>query len=198
MLLFAGLGNPGGSYAGNRHNFGVMAVDAIRHRHGFGAERLRFSGQISEGRIGTKKILVLKPQTFMNDSGRAVAAAARYFGLAAEDIIVFHDELDLALGKVRVKQGGGHGGHNGIRSLIAHLGPDFVRVRLGIGHPGDRDRVTPYVLSDFAKAEQPLVEEVCDAVAAAASWLAACDWPRFMTEVARRITPPGTADHADI
>ena len=191
MLLFAGLGNPGSSYAGNRHNFGFMAVDAIIRRHDFAPGRLRFSSRCCEGRIGSEKILVMKPQTFMNESGRAVGEAARFFRLDPQDIIVFHDELDLALGKVRVKEGGGHGGHNGIRSLIAHLGADFVRVRLGIGHPGDRDRVTPYVLSDFARSEQPVVEEVCDAVAAAAPWLVARDWPRFMTEVARRVTPPG-------
>ncbi|MFQ5346617.1 MAG: aminoacyl-tRNA hydrolase [Rhodothalassiaceae bacterium] len=193
MFLFAGLGNPGASYAGHRHNFGFMVADAIARQHGFSAERNRFSGLLREGRIGEKKVLVLKPQTFMNESGQSVGAAARYYDLAPRDVIVFHDELDLALGKLRVKEGGGHGGHNGVRSLIAHLGPYFVRVRLGIGHPGDRDRVTPYVLSDFAAAERPLVDEVCDAVAAAAPWLVLRDWPRFMTEVARRVTPPAAS-----
>lgn len=189
MLLFVGLGNPGSRYAGNRHNIGFMAVDAIARRHGFAPARSRFQALAQDGRLGEEKVVAIRPQTFMNESGRAVGEAMRFHRLGPADIVVFHDELDLAPGKVRVKQGGGHAGHNGLRSIIAHAGADFTRVRLGIGHPGDKDLVTPWVLSDFAKADLPWVETLCEAVAEAAPWLAGGDPARFMTEVARRTAP---------
>ncbi|MEO1695439.1 MAG: aminoacyl-tRNA hydrolase, partial [Pseudomonadota bacterium] len=151
MKLMAGLGNPGGKYASHRHNVGFMAVDAIHSRHGFGPWRKRFRGLIAEGRIGSHKVLLLKPETFMNESGRSVAEAARFHKIAPADTIVFHDELDLAPGRLRAKIGGGHAGHNGLRSIVAQYDKEFVRVRIGIGHPGHKDRVAGYVLNDFAK-----------------------------------------------
>ena len=151
--LWIGLGNPGADYAGHRHNIGFMTLDALHARYGTGPWKARFSGMFAEARIDGSRLLMLKPQTFMNESGRAAAAAASFFKLAAPDVTVFYDELDLEPFRVKVKMGGGAAGHNGIRSLSAHLGPDFRRVRLGIGHPGHRDRVTPYVLGNFAKAE---------------------------------------------
>ena len=188
MLILAGLGNPGASHARQRHNIGFMAVDALVHRRpGFGAEKARFQSLVRDGRLGGDKVLTLKPQTYMNRSGQAVGEAMRFYKLSPADLVVFHDELDLALGKVKVKQGGGHAGHNGLRSIAQHIGLDFVRVRLGIGHPGDKDRVTGHVLGDFAKAEEPVVDDVCSAVEASADYLAARDWPRFMTELARRL-----------
>ncbi|GER08066.1 peptidyl-tRNA hydrolase [Iodidimonas muriae] len=188
MLLFAGLGNPGNRYADNRHNIGFMAVDEILRRHSFGPERARFSALCSEGRIAGEKVIVLKPQTYMNESGRAVGEAMRFYKLTAADLVVFHDELDLTPGKLRVKVGGGHAGHNGLRSIMAHCGADFVRVRMGIGHPGDRDLVSPYVLSDFSKADWPWVDGLCDAIAGSAQWLVKRDWPRFMTDVAQSVS----------
>jgi PTH1 family peptidyl-tRNA hydrolase len=187
MLLFVGLGNPGDRYADNRHNIGFMAVDELVHRHSFSPYRARFSGVISEGRLGDEKVLALKPLTFMNESGRAVGEAMRFYKIDPCDLVVFHDELDLAPGKIKVKQGGGHAGHNGLRSIMAHVGADFVRVRMGIGHPGHKDRVSPYVLSDFAKADWPWVDAVCEAMADEAPWLVRKDWPRFMSDVARRL-----------
>ncbi|NBC88025.1 MAG: aminoacyl-tRNA hydrolase, partial [Alphaproteobacteria bacterium] len=160
MRLFVGLGNPGRQYAMNRHNIGFMAVERIAAEHGFPPFRAKFQGQVSEGRLGGAKVLILKPETYVNRSGQAVGEAARFYKLAPEDIVVFHDELDLSPGKVRVKQGGGHAGHNGLRSLHAHLGDGYGRVRLGIGHPGHKDRVTSYVLSDFAKADQDWLDDV--------------------------------------
>lgn len=156
MWLFVGLGNPGGAYAGNRHNAGFMALDAIREEHpAFGPYRAKFHGQIAEGRLGGDKVLLLKPETYMNNSGQSVVAAAAFYKILPDRIVAFHDELDLASGDVRVKKGGGTAGHNGLKSIQAHLGtPDFWRVRIGIGHPGDRNRVSDYVLSDFSKAEQ--------------------------------------------
>ncbi|WP_349357827.1 aminoacyl-tRNA hydrolase [Stappia sp.] len=164
MRLIVGLGNPGPKYARNRHNIGFMAVDAIHDRHpGFGPWRSRFHAEVCEGTLEGEKVLLMKPQTYMNESGRAVGEAARFFKLTPADVIVFYDELDLAPGKVRIKTGGGSGGHNGIRSIDAHLGKDYARVRLGIGHPGHKDRVTAHVLGDFAKADSdwldPLLEE---------------------------------------
>ncbi len=191
MLLFVGLGNPGDRYADNRHNIGFMAVDEMVHRHSFSPYRTRFSGVVSEGVLDGEKILALKPLTFMNESGRAVGEAMRFYKLAPGDVVVFHDELDLAPGKIKVKQGGGHAGHNGLRSIISHVGADFIRVRMGIGHPGHKDRVSPYVLSDFAKADWPWVDAVCEAMADDARWLAQRDWPRFMSEVARRLASAG-------
>lgn len=174
MLLLVGLGNPGQNYAGNRHNIGFMALDAIAHAHGFGPWRKRFRGEISEGSIGPERCLALKPQTFMNESGRSVAEAAGFYKLPPQHIIVFYDELDLAPGRLRMKNGGGAAGHNGIRSICASaVGADFRRARLGIGHPGDRDKVLGYVLSDFAKSERAWVEGLCAACAAEAPLLAA-------------------------
>ncbi len=190
MQLFVGLGNPGAKYAHHRHNIGYMAVDAIAADHGFGPWRRKFQADVAEGRLGGGKVLLIKPQTFMNRSGQSVGEAMRYLKLAPEDIWVFHDELDLAPGKLRAKQGGGHAGHNGLRSLDAHIGRDYRRVRLGIGHPGHKDQVHPYVLRDFPKAEEPLVAKVVDAVAGEIGRLIADDDGGFMSRVAHLITPP--------
>jgi peptidyl-tRNA hydrolase, PTH1 family len=165
MHLIVGLGNPGLKYQGNRHNIGFMAVDEIVRRHGFSAWRKRFQGETSEGSFAGEKILVLKPLTYMNESGRAVGEAMRFYDIDPAQVIVFYDELDLDPGKVRVKLGGGAAGHNGIRSMIAHAGPHFQRVRLGIGHPGDKRMVQPHVLSDFAKADKAWLEPLLEAVA---------------------------------
>jgi PTH1 family peptidyl-tRNA hydrolase len=165
MLLFVGLGNPGRQYARNRHNIGFMAIEAIARRHGFAAVRSRFHGLASEGSIAGEKALLLMPQTYMNESGRSVGEAARFHKLPVGDIVVFHDELDLAPAKCRIKTGGGVAGHNGLRSITAHVGNDYKRVRMGIGHPGDKSLVHGYVLNDFARAEEPWVEALCDAIA---------------------------------
>lgn len=165
MLLLVGLGNPGARYAGNRHNIGFMVVDALAKRRAFPAWRRRFQGVASEGEIGEKRVLLLLPGTYMNESGRAVAEAARFYKLGLDDIIVFHDELDLSPGKVRVKKGGGVAGHNGLRSITDCIGNDYRRVRIGIGHPGVKELVHAYVLNDFAKAERPWVEALTEAVA---------------------------------
>lgn len=165
MHLLVGLGNPGGQYAKNRHNIGFMAVDAIHERHGFAPWRSRFSALISEGRIGKHKVLLAKPTTFMNLSGQAAGEIARFYKLEPGDVTVIHDELDLEPGRTRIKSGGGHGGHNGLKSLDAHLGKDYRRIRLGIGHPGHRDLVSGYVLKDFPKADEPWVEAVSDELA---------------------------------
>lgn len=165
MHLLAGLGNPGPKYAGNRHNIGFMAVDQIVRRHGFGPWRKRFHGETSEGKLGGEKVLVLKPMTYMNESGQSVGAAMRFFDIDPAHVIVLYDELDLEPGKVRLRYGGGAAGHNGIRSIIAHVGPHFQRVRLGIGHPGQREMVHPHVLSDFAKADKAWLLPLIDAVA---------------------------------
>ena len=172
MLLFVGLGNPGAKYAGNRHNVGFMAVEAIAKRHGLPPWRKRFQGVATEGPINGVRVQLLKPCTFMNESGRAVAEAANFYKLAVSDIVVFHDELELRPGKLRVKIGGGNAGHNGLRSISAHVGNDYRRVRLGIGHPGDKKLVEPYVLQDFAKDERPWVEALCGVVADNAALLA--------------------------
>src|SRR6266511_3052474 len=172
MLLLVGLGNPGSRYAGNRHNIGFMAVDAIARRHGIGPWRRRFQGVAAEGPIGSERVLLLLPGTFMNESGRAVGEAAHFFKLAPRDIVVFHDELDLPPAKLRVKTGGGNAGHNGLRSISAHMGNDYRRVRLGIGHPGAKELVYPYVLSDFAKSDRPWVEALCEIIADNAELLA--------------------------
>ncbi|MBB4212321.1 peptidyl-tRNA hydrolase [Rhodothalassium salexigens DSM 2132] len=188
MLILVGLGNPGAKYARHRHNIGFRVVDEIvARRPGFGPEKARFQARVCEGRLGADKAVVVKPQTYMNESGRAVGEAMRFYKLSPADVVVIHDELDLAPGKVKVKQGGGHAGHNGLRSIAQHIGPDFVRVRLGIGHPGHKDRVSGYVLSDFAKAEEPTISGVVEAVEASAELLGARDWQRFSTEVARRL-----------
>ena len=172
MLLFVGLGNPGERYVGNRHNIGFMAAQAIAKRHDIAPWRRKFLGVAVEGTIGGEKLLLLLPGTFMNESGRAVAEAANFYKLAVSDIVVFHDELELPPGKLRVKIGGGNAGHNGLRSISAHVGNDYRRVRLGIGHPGDKKLVEPYVLQDFAKDDRPWVEALCDFVADNAALLA--------------------------
>ncbi len=194
MLLLVGLGNPGAKYARNRHNVGFMALDAIADRHGFGPRRAKFQGEIAEGVIDTPdgrvKALALWPQTFMNDSGRAVGEAARFFKIAPGDVVVFYDELDLAPGRFRMKTGGGHAGHNGVRSIIAQFDREVRRARIGIGHPGDKALVYGHVLSDFAKAEEAWVEALCDACARAAPFLAAGDDERYQAEVMRLAPAP--------
>jgi PTH1 family peptidyl-tRNA hydrolase len=183
------LGNPGPGHAGDRHNIGYMAVDAIVRRHGFGPWRNKFRGQVAEGTIADERVIALKPETYMNLSGESVAAAAHFYKLPPERVIVIHDEIDLVFGKLRVKQGGGSGGHNGIRSIDAHLGPDFRRVRLGVGHPGDREMVIGHVLRPFAKDEQPAVDKLVDAVAEAIPFLGAGDENSFMSKVDVTINP---------
>lgn len=187
MQLWVGLGNPGAQYALHRHNVGFMAADAIAEVHDFGPVKKQFSGWTQEGRIGTDKVLLLKPATFMNDSGQSVGAALRFFKLDLDALTVFHDELDLAPFKVKVKTGGGAAGHNGLRSIDQHLGQDYRRVRLGIGHPGHKDRVTGYVLGNYAKAEMDPLADMLGAVAAEAAWLAGGDDTRFMNDVALRL-----------
>ena len=185
MRLFVGLGNPGPTYAGHRHNIGFMALDRLAERGAFAAWKSKFRGRLSEGPLGGEKVLLLEPLNYMNESGRSVADAARFYKLAPADLVVFHDELDLAPFKCRVKQGGGVAGHNGLRSIAALLGTrDFKRVRLGIGHPGDKNRVTGYVLNNFAKAEQDDLDRFLDAVVDAAPKLAAGDDAGFMNRVA--------------
>lgn len=190
MILLVGLGNPGKGYAGNRHNFGYMAVDEIIRRHSFMPERVRFQGLVAEGNIGGTKILALKPATYMNLSGQSVGEAARFYKIPIENIIVLHDELDLPLGKVRVKTGGGHGGNNGVRSITDHIGADFCRVRLGVGHPGEKHLVSGHVLKDFAKAEMPIVENIIDSVARHIGLIVAGDTSSFMNKIALDIAPP--------
>jgi PTH1 family peptidyl-tRNA hydrolase len=165
MRLFVGLGNPGTKYQGNRHNIGFMVVDHIARRHGFAPWRRRFQGETSEGTIDGERVILLKPTTYMNESGRSVGEAANFFKLAQGDIVVFHDEIELPPAKVRVKVGGGIAGHNGLRSISAHVGNDYRRVRLGVGHPGVKELVHVHVLNDFAKSEWPWVEGLCDIVA---------------------------------
>jgi PTH1 family peptidyl-tRNA hydrolase len=187
MQLWVGLGNPGAQYALHRHNVGFMAVDAIAEVHDFSPEKKGFHGWFREGRVGSEKILILKPATFMNESGRAVGDAMRFYKLSEGDVTVFHDELDLAPFKVKVKTGGGTAGHNGLRSTEAHIGNAFRRVRLGIGHPGHKDRVTGHVLGNYAKTEMDPLADMLGAVAAEAPRLAAGDDARFMNEVALRL-----------
>lgn len=190
MLIIAGLGNPGAKYAGHRHNVGFMAADAIAVAHGFSPWRSKFQAEVADGRLGTEKVLLMKPQTFMNRSGQAVGEAMRYYKLTPDEVIVFYDELDLAPGKVRVKTGGGHAGHNGIRSLHQHIGPEFTKVRLGIGHPGDKRLVTNHVLGDFAKADRDWLDDLLRGVADGAPKLAAGDASGFMNAVALKVNPP--------
>ena len=185
MKLWVGLGNPEPGMLRQRHNIGFMALDVIAHRHGFTPWRQRFKGVVAEGSIGATRVLALKPMTYMNASGDSVQAAASFYKLPPDDITAFHDELDLIAGKVRVKKGGGAAGHNGLRSMDRQLGtPDYWRVRLGIGHPGDKARVTGHVLGDFAKVDQPWLLDLLDAVADAAPMLAAGKPEDFMTRVA--------------
>jgi len=187
MQIWVGLGNPGAEYALNRHNVGFMAVDTIADTHGFEPWKKGFQGWISAGRIGTARILLLKPATYMNESGRAVGEALRFYKLDLSALTAFHDELDLDPFRVKVKTGGGAAGHNGLRSIDAHLGQDYRRVRLGIGHPGHKDRVHGYVLGNYAKAEMDDLADMLGAVAAEAPLLAAGDDARFMNEIALRL-----------
>ena len=187
MQLWVGLGNPGPRYAMHRHNVGFMAVDVIAEMHGFGAVQKKFQGWVQEGRIGSEKIVLLKPATFMNESGRSVGEAMRFYKLDISALTVFHDELDLAPFKVKVKIGGGTAGHNGLRSIDRHLGPDFRRVRIGIGHPGHKERVHGHVLGNYAKAEQDDLVAMLGAIGAEAQGLAGGDDPRFMNDVALRL-----------
>ncbi len=190
MKLFVGLGNPGAKYARNRHNIGFMALDRIAEDHGFGPWKSKFQAEMAEGRLGGEKVLLLKPQTFMNRSGQSVGEAMRFFKLDSTDVTVFHDELDLAPGKVRVKAGGGHAGHNGLRSIHEHISNAYDRVRLGIGHPGRKEMVSPYVLSDFAKADADWLEDVLRGVSDGAAYLAEDEGGKFMNAVALRTAPP--------
>ncbi len=183
MLLLVGLGNPGARHAGNRHNIGFMAVEAIAKRHGIGPWRRRFQGVAAEGNIGSERALLLLPGTFMNESGRAVAEAAKFYKVGLGDIVVFHDELDLPPGKLRIKVGGGNAGHNGLRSITAYMGNDYKRARMGIGHPGNKDIVHSYVLSDFAKSERDWVETMCGAIADNAELLARGEDSSFQNKI---------------
>ncbi|NHF72563.1 aminoacyl-tRNA hydrolase [Paracoccus xiamenensis] len=197
MKLIVGLGNPGAKYAANRHNIGFMAVDRIAADHGFQPWRKRFQAEVSEGRLGSEKVMLIKPMTFMNLSGQSVGEAMRYLKLTPDDVIVFHDELDLAPGKCRVKLGGGHAGHNGLRSIHQHIGESYTRVRLGIGHPGHKDRVSGHVLSDFAKADQDWLDDLLRGISDGAVALAAGDGPGFQNAVARRVAPSRNQGAAD-
>ena len=190
MRLFVGLANPGAKYAGNRHNIGFMALDRIASDHGFGPWRGKFQGQMAEGRLGGDKVCLLKPETFMNNSGQSVGEAMRFFKLTPDDVTVFHDEIDLAPGKLRVKTGGGHAGHNGLRSLHAHIGDAYTRVRIGVGHPGNKAAVAAFVLRDFTKADQDWLGDVLTGISDGADHLAAGDTGRFMNAVALRVAPP--------
>jgi PTH1 family peptidyl-tRNA hydrolase len=183
MLLFVGLGNPGSRYARNRHNIGFMALEAIAREHGFAPFRKRFQGLTSEGVIDGARVILLEPQTYMNESGRAVAEAARFHKIGLKEIVVFHDELDLAPARLRVKTGGGNAGHNGLRSITAHMGNDYRRVRLGIGHPGDKSMVHAYVLNDFGRGEERWVDALCDGIARNAGLLARGDDPSFQNRI---------------
>lgn len=183
-MLFVGLGNPGAKYAKNRHNIGFMALDEIAQSGGFSPWKRKFQGQVSEGRVGTDKVVLLKPETFMNLSGQSVGEAMRFYKFGTPDVTVFHDELDLVPGKVRVKTGGGHAGHNGLRSIHQHIGADYHRVRLGIGHPGHKDKVASYVLGDFSKSDQAWLDDVLRGIAKGFDALAKGDAAQFMNTVA--------------
>jgi PTH1 family peptidyl-tRNA hydrolase len=190
MKLWVGLGNPGAKYAGNRHNIGFMALDRIAADHGFAPWRSKFQGELAEGLLAGGKVLLLKPMTFMNLSGQSVAEAVRFHKLALTDITVFHDEIDLAPGRLRVKTGGGHAGHNGLRSIHAHLGEGYHRVRLGVGHPGHKDAVAHYVLHDFARADRDWLDPLLQGISEGAPALATGDAARFQNAVALRLAPP--------
>ena len=194
MRLFVGLGNPGSRYAGNRHNIGFMVVDAIAKRHGIAPWRRRFQGVAVEGPLGGERVLLLLPGTYMNDSGRAVAEAAHFYKLGLPEIVVFHDEIDLPPGKVRVKTGGGVAGHNGLRSITAHIGNDYRRVRIGVGHPGVKELVHPHVLSDFAKGERPWVEALCGIIADNAELLAKGQDATFQNKIHLAMQAKGFLD----
>ncbi|WP_090847522.1 aminoacyl-tRNA hydrolase [Paracoccus alkenifer] len=190
MILMVGLGNPGAKYAGNRHNVGFMAVDRIAADHGFGPWKARFQGLAAEGRLGDRRVVLLKPQGYMNLSGQSVGEAMRYLKLTPAEVVVLHDELDLAPGVCRLKSGGGHAGHNGLRSIHQHIGEGYRRLRIGIGHPGHKDRVTGHVLSDFARAEQPMLDDLLRGISDGAAALAAGDGAAFGMALAARMAPP--------
>ncbi len=190
MKLFVGLGNPGAKYAMTRHNIGFLAVDEIAASHNFAPWRKKFQGQLCEGALGGEKVVLLKPETFMNLSGQSVGEALRFYKLSVDDVTVFHDELDLIPGKCRVKQGGGHAGHNGLRSIHQHLSPEYERVRLGIGHPGRKELVSGYVLHDFPKSDQAWLDDLLRGIGDGAPYLAQGDAGKFMNAVALRTVPP--------
>ena len=194
MRLLAGLGNPGAQYAGHRHNIGFMALDAIQRRHDFSPWSKKFRGEIAEGSLGGKKVLLIKPQTFMNLSGESVGEAMRFYKLSPADLTVIYDELDLAPGRARIKTGGGHGGHNGIKSLDAHCGTEYRRLRLGIGHPGAKERVNGHVLGDFAKSDRGWLEPLLDAVADHADLLIRGEDSQFLNKLALAVGAPAEAD----
>jgi PTH1 family peptidyl-tRNA hydrolase len=193
VLLLVGLGNPGPKYAKTRHNIGFLALDEIARAQSLSAWRSRFQSAAAEGPIAGEKVLALKPQTYMNNSGQAAGEALRFFKLRPDQVIVLYDDLDLAPGRMKAKRGGGHAGHNGIRSLIQHIGADFWRVRLGIGHPGDKSQVTPYVLGEFSKAEAQTADDLCRAVGAEIPRLIQGDAEGFMSRVAQAVQPPKDA-----
>ncbi|SEL88710.1 peptidyl-tRNA hydrolase [Roseovarius azorensis] len=197
MQLFVGLGNPGAKYENNRHNIGFMAVERIAADHGFGPWRAKFQGHVAEGALDGEKVILLKPATFMNLSGQSVGEALRFYKLTPGDVTVFHDELDLAPGRLRVKQGGGHAGHNGLRSIHSHIGEAYGRVRLGIGHPGHKDRVAHYVLQDFAKADAAWLDDLMRGISEGAPWLAQGKADRFLNAVANRVSPPRSSKTPD-
>ncbi|WP_424984466.1 aminoacyl-tRNA hydrolase [Microbulbifer sp. S227A] len=196
MKLIVGLGNPGAKYAKNRHNIGFMALDRIAGDHGFAPWRSKFQGQLTEGRLGREKVILLKPETFMNKSGQSVGEAMRFFKLEPQDVIVIHDEIDLAPGKSRIKSGGGHAGHNGLRSIHAHIGEAYDRVRLGVGHPGRKELVPGYVLHDFPKADDDWLDDLMRGLSDGAPHLAEGDGGRFMNAVALRTAPPRSSNSA--
>ena len=197
MKLIAGLGNPGGSYSRHRHNIGFLAADRIAAHHGFAPWKAKFQGEACDGQLSGERVLLLKPSTFMNESGRSVGAAMRFHKLEPADVIVLYDELDLAPGKLRVKRGGGAAGHNGIRSIDEHIGAEYWRVRLGIGHPGDKALVTAHVLGNFAKADEPWREALLDAVARELPWMVSGDDARFQTAVAQAMHLSGTMNEQE-
>ena len=190
MRLFVGLGNPGSDYAKNRHNIGFMAVDEIVHRYSFAPFRSKFQGQLCEGKIAGQKVLILKPTTYMNESGKAVQAVMAFYKLPIQDIIVFHDEMDLVAGKIRMKTGGGHAGHNGVRSIQSHIGSGFQRVRLGVGHPGDKEKVVGHVLNDFSKADQQWLDKMIEAIGENADLLIKGEDSGFMSKISLAFNPP--------
>ena len=190
MHILVGQGNPDAKYLRNRHNLGFMVLDAIASDYGFGPWRAKFQSQVCEGRVGSSKVLLMKPQTFYNETGRAAQAALQFYKLTAEDVTIFHDEIDLAPGRMRVKRGGGHSGNNGIRSMIAHVGADVRRIRMGVGHPGDKSRVMPYVLSDFSKADEVWRDALIEACSKSLPLLFEQNDERFQTEVMRLAPAP--------
>ena len=190
MHILVGQGNPDSKYLRNRHNLGFMVMDAIAEDHGFGPWRGKFQSQVCEGKIGGEKILLMKPETFYNETGRAAQAALKFYKLAAEDVTVFHDEIDLAPGRLRVKRGGGHSGNNGIRSMMAHVGAEVRRIRMGVGHPGDKSRVMPYVLSDFSKPDEVWRDAMIEACSRALPMLLSENDERYQTEVMRLAPAP--------